>query len=208
MIVIVDYGMGNLRSVQKAFERVGHTPAVTDNVSMIEKADKIVLPGVGAFKDAMDGLAKRRLIEPIRKAVASGKPYLGICLGYQLLFTTGYEDGEHAGLNIVPGKVVRFEDGVRAPAGEMLKVPQMGWNRVNIVRRPPCFRDTPDGAFFYFAHSYYCVPDDAGLVAGETDYIVKFASALWRDNIFATQFHPEKSQKCGLQILKNFAENA
>ena len=207
MIVIVDYGMGNLRSVQKAFERVGHEAIVTDDCALIEKADKIVLPGVGAFKDAMDGLAQRGLIEPIKKAVASGKPYLGICLGLQLLFTAGYEDGEHRGLDLVPGKVVRFEDGVRSPRGEAFKVPEMGWNKVNLLRQAPCLEGIPDGTFFYFAHSYYAVPDDPGVVAGQTDYIVKYASVISRKNLFATQFHPEKSQKYGLHILKNFAES-
>ena len=206
MIVIVDYGMGNLRSVQKAFERVGHEAIVTDDRALIEKADKIVLPGVGAFKDAMDGLAQRGLVEPIKQSVAAGKPYLGICLGLQLLFTTGYEDGEHRGLDIIPGKVVRFEDGIRSPQGEVFKVPEMGWNGVGVLRRAPCFEGIPDGTFFYFAHSYYAVPDDPGVVAGQTDYILKYASAVWRKNVFATQFHPEKSQKYGLQVLRNFAE--
>ena len=205
MIVIVDYGMGNLRSVQKGFERVGCEAIVTDDRALIEKADKIVLPGVGAFKDAMDGLAQRGLVEPIRRQVAAGKPYLGICLGLQLLFTTGYEDGEHRGLDIIPGKVVRFEDGVKSSQGEAFKVPQMGWNKVRILRPAPAFQGIPDETFFYFAHSYYVVPDDPGVITGQTDYILKYASAIWRKNIFATQFHPEKSQKHGLQILKNFA---
>ena len=147
----------------------------------------------------------RGLDAAVKGAIAAGKPFLGICLGLQMLFDSSEEGGEVPGLGIIPGKVVRFEDGVKSPAGEAFKVPQMGWNKVEVLRQAPCFEDIPDGTFFYFAHSYYCVPDDPGVVAGETDYIAKYASAVWRKNIFATQFHPEKSQKYGLQILRNFA---
>lgn len=204
MIVIIDYGMGNLRSVQKAFERVGHAAIVSDDAGVIARADKIVLPGVGAFKDAMEGLRARGLVELIKSAVAEGKPYLGICLGLQLLFTTGYEDGEHRGLDIVAGKVVRF-----APRDNSAheKVPHMGWNKVDILRPCPYFNVIPSGTYFYFAHSYYVVPDDPSVVAAQTEYITTFASAVWRDNVFATQFHPEKSQRYGLQLLRNFAES-
>jgi glutamine amidotransferase len=208
MIVIVDYGMGNLRSVQKAFERVGHAATVTDDPTAISRAEKIILPGVGAFKDAMDGLAQRNLIGPIKEVVTSGKPYLGICLGLQLLFTTGYEDGEHAGLDIIPGRVVRFQPLAPRPSPPVpsFKIPQMGWNKIEIVRPAPPLKGIASGTFFYFAHSYYVVPDDAKVTASETEYGVRFASAVWRKNVFATQFHPEKSQKYGLLLLKNFAE--
>lgn len=206
MIVIVDYGMGNLRSVQKAFERVGHHATVSDDPGLIARAEKVVVPGVGAFRDAMEGLRKRGLVVPIKECVASGKPYLGICLGLQLLFGKGYEDGEHAGLGIIPGKVVRFQFEEGRAEARSLKIPQMGWNRVEAVQAAGPFKGIPSGTFFYFAHSYYGVPDDPSVIAGETEYGVRLASAIWRRNVFATQFHPEKSQKYGLMLLKNFAE--
>jgi glutamine amidotransferase len=200
MIAIVDYQMGNLRSVQKAFERVGHAAAITADPRVLEQADHIVLPGVGAFADAVAELRRRELVEPIRAAVESGKPFLGICLGLQLLFDIGHEDGEHEGLGIVSGEVHRF----KVPAE--YKVPHMGWNRVNFRRRAPIFAGIEDGAHFYFVHSYFVVPKDANVVDGEASYPEPFCATIWRDNLFATQFHPEKSQATGLQLLKNFAE--
>jgi glutamine amidotransferase len=202
MIAIIDYQMGNLRSVQKAFERVGHAAAITSDARVLEQADHIVLPGVGAFADAIAELRRRELVEPIRAAVESGKPFLGICLGLQLLFDVGHEDGEHEGLGIVSGEVHRF----KVPAE--YKVPHMGWNRVTFRRRAPIFAGIEDGAHFYFVHSYYVVPRDGSVVDGEASYPEPFCATIWRDNLFATQFHPEKSQAAGLQLLKNFAELA
>lgn len=199
-IAIIDYQMGNLRSVQKAFERVGHAATITSDPAEVAAADKLVLPGVGAFPDAMAELTRRGLVEPIHEAIAAGKPFLGICLGLQLLFEVGYEGGECAGLGVLPGKVVRFE---LAPP---LKVPHMGWNRVTIRQRPPLWKGIADGTFFYFVHSYYVVPRDPQVVALECDYGGPFCAAVWRGNLFATQFHPEKSQAAGLAVLKNFAE--
>lgn len=199
MIAIVNYEMGNLRSVQKAFEQVGHAAEVTDDPAAIAAADKIVLPGVGAFSDAMAALRSRQLIEPLQEVVASGKPTLGICLGMQLLFEKSYEDGEHQGLGILPGEVVRF------PAADDLKVPHMGWNQIDPVGPSPLFTGIDPESFVYFVHSYYVVPANDDLVATRTDYPAPFCSSIRRDNLFATQFHPEKSQQVGLKILHNFA---
>jgi glutamine amidotransferase len=200
MIAIIDYGMGNLRSVQKAFERAGHQATITNDAAILASATKLVLPGVGAFRDAIAALRDRELVEPIRAAVESGKPFLGICLGLQLLFDRSFEDGEYEGLGIIPGDVVRFE----LPAE--FKVPHMGWNQLHFRRRPPIFAGVDEGAYFYFVHSYYVVPRDDSIVATTTDYASSFCSSIWRDNLFATQFHPEKSQADGLRVLKNFAE--
>jgi glutamine amidotransferase len=163
-------------------------------------ADKVVLPGVGAFGDAMAELRTRGLVEPIRDMIAAGKPFLGICLGLQLLFDVGYEGGEHAGLGVLRGKVVRFD----LPAG--FKVPHMGWNQGRFVRPAPVLDGLADGTHFYFVHSYYVVPEDPALVAIETTYGHPFCAMVWRDNLFATQFHPEKSQADGLRLLRNFAK--
>ncbi|HMO84532.1 MAG TPA: imidazole glycerol phosphate synthase subunit HisH [Lacipirellulaceae bacterium] len=200
MLAIIDYQMGNLRSVQKAFERVGHAAAITSDAHTLAAADKLVLPGVGAFADAIAELRRRDLVGPIRDAVAAGKPLLGICLGLQLLFDVSYEDGQHEGLGILAGEVRRFA--VPHP----YKVPHMGWNQVELVRRPPIFAGVDDGAHFYFVHSYYVAPQDESVVAGVTSYPEPFCCAVWRENLFATQFHPEKSQRVGLQVLQNFAE--
>jgi glutamine amidotransferase len=200
MIVIVNYEMGNLRSVQKGFERVGHEAAISDDPSVIAAASKVVLPGVGAFRDAMAALREKQLIDPIRAAIASGRPFLGVCLGMQLLFDSSSEDGEHQGLGVVPGHVVRFD--VPRP----MKVPHMGWNQTQLAKPSPLFDGVEDNAYFYFVHSYYVLPDDKSIVAGECDYGGPFCAALAQDNLFATQFHPEKSQADGLRILKNFAE--
>jgi len=200
MIAIIDYEMGNLRSVQKGFERVGHSATITSDPAVLADAGKIVLPGVGAFRDAIAALRERKLVEPIRAAVAAGKPFLGICLGLQLLFDKSFEDGEHEGLGIVPGEVVRF----RVPSE--YKVPHMGWNQVQFRRRPPIFNGIDEGTHFYFVHSYYVVPKDRSVIATQTDYAQPFCSSIWRDRLFAVQFHPEKSQAAGLRLLKNFAE--
>jgi len=199
-IAIIDYQMGNLRSVQKGFEKVGHQAVITSDPAELAAADKIVLPGVGAFGDAINELRRRKLDEPIRRAVKEGKPFFGICLGLQLLFDVGYEGGQFEGLGILRGKVVRFD--LHPP----LKVPHMGWNRATMKRRAPALEGIADGTFFYFVHSYYAVPDDREVVAIEADYGHPFCAAVWRDNLFATQFHPEKSQTDGLKLLKNFAE--
>ncbi len=200
MIAIVDYEMGNLRSVQKAFERVGHSATITSDPAVVAKASKVVLPGVGAFRDAIAALRERKLVEPIRAAIGSGKPFLGICLGLQMLFDKSYEDGEYEGLGVIPGEVVRF----KVPAE--FKVPHMGWNQVRFQRRPPIFEGVEDGAHFYFVHSYYVTPRDGSVIATETEYPGPFCSSIWRDQLFAVQFHPEKSQAAGLRVLKNFAE--
>src|SRR5262245_31722203 len=200
MIVIVDYGMGNLRSVEKGFAKVGHEATVTSDPEQIAAADKVVLPGVGAFRDAIGELRRQSLVEPLHGAIDAGKPFLGICLGLQLLMDVSYEDGEYQGLGVIPGKVVRFEIPVE------LKVPHMGWNRIHRRTQPPLLAGIDDDAFVYFVHSYYVAPSDTSVVATETDYGGPFTSMIWRDNVYATQFHPEKSQATGLRILKNFAE--
>jgi imidazole glycerol-phosphate synthase subunit HisH len=198
-IVIVDYGMANLRSVQKAFEKVGHAAEVSGDPNRVAEADKVVLPGVGAFRDAIARLREAGLAAPLAEHVRAGKPFLGVCLGLQLLFTTSYEDGVHAGLDLFPGEVVRFPD---VPG---LKVPHMGWNQLRVRRRAPALADMPDESAVYFVHSYHVVPRDPGLVATETDYPTPFTSSVWADNVFATQFHPEKSQRVGLAMLRTFA---
>lgn len=196
MIAIIDYGMGNLRSVEKGFLKVGVDAKVVTARREVEDAHAIVLPGVGAFKDCMRNLEQMSLLEPIAESIRKGKPYLGICLGFQILFTESEEFGVHKGLNVFPGRVPRFAPG--------LKVPHMGWNNVKIVRRPPIFDGIEDESFFYFVHSFYVSPDDDGIVAGTTDYGITFTSMIWHENVVATQFHPEKSQDAGLTVLKNF----
>jgi glutamine amidotransferase len=199
-IAIIDYQMGNLRSVQKGFEKVGHEAVITSDPAEILAAERVVLPGVGAMGDAIGELRRRELVGPIHDAIESGKPFLGICLGLQLLFDVSFEGGRFEGLGVLRGKVVRFD----LPPG--LKVPHMGWNQGKFKQRPRVLEGLADGTFFYFVHSYYCVPEDPSLVAIETDYGHPFCAAIARGNLFATQFHPEKSQADGLRILKNFAE--
>jgi len=199
MIAIVDYQMGNLRSVQKGFESVGHEATITSDPAEVRKAEKIVLPGVGAFGDAMDDLRRRNLVDPICEGIDQGKPFLGICLGLQMLFDVSYEGGRHEGLGVLAGEVVRFD----VPAG--YKVPHMGWNQARIVRRAPILENVTEGTHLYFVHSYYVAPTDPEVVSIESDYHQPFCAMVWRDNLFATQFHPEKSQANGLKILKNFA---
>lgn len=198
-IVIVDYGMANLRSVQKAFEKLGHAATISSDPNRIAEAEKLVLPGVGAFRDAISRLHEAGFVEPIAAHIRAGKPFLGICLGLQLLFTTSYEDGVYRGLDLFPGEVVRF------PELPGLKVPHMGWNQLRVRRPAPQLADLPPDPSVYFVHSYYVVPKDPALTATETDYPTPFTSSIWHENVFATQFHPEKSQRVGLGILHKFA---
>jgi glutamine amidotransferase len=197
-IAIIDYGMGNLRSVQKGLERVGYAAEVTRDPARIEAAAGVVLPGVGAFGACMDNLRAYGLIDMVRRVITRGTPFLGICLGMQLLFDESEEFGRVPGLGIFPGRVVRFPD---MPG---LKVPHMGWNQIRKQGAPPHLRGIDNGAFVYFVHSYYVVPADPGLTATTTEYGIEFASAIARDNVFAAQYHPEKSQTVGLKILENF----
>lgn len=205
MIAIVDYGMGNLKSVQKAFEHIGHKAIVTRDKKIIGDAEKIVLPGVGAFPDCMKNLSDLGLIDPIIKGIESGKPFLGICLGLQVLFTESEEFGMHKGLDLIKGKVVKFPEGLSSH-GVKLKIPHMGWNEIKIRKRAPALDSLPEKPYLYFVHSYYVVPEDKGLIATTTDYGFEFVSSVWRDNIFACQFHPEKSQQIGLKILRGFGD--
>lgn len=198
MIAIIDYGMGNLRSVSKAFEAVGHQAVVTREARVIGNADHVVLPGVGAFGDCMANIEQYGLVEPIRTAIQSGKPFLGICLGLQVLFTESEEFGPHKGLDIIQGTVRRFE------GGQALKVPHMGWNQVHVQRACPLFDGVADGSDWYFVHSYFVDPINKQLAATMTTYGIPFVSSVWKDNIVACQFHPEKSQTVGLRLIKNF----
>lgn len=202
--------MGNLRSVQKAFEHKGHEAVITHDPACMVEADGVVLPGVGAFGDCHRELKSRTLIDPLLEWIDAGRPFLGICLGFQILLAASEESDGIPGLGVVPGTVRRF------PRGE-LKVPHIGWNQVRYPalsdpgekkRRCPLFEGIADGTYFYFDHSYYVAPDNDAVVAGLTDYGIMFASAIWRGNIFATQFHPEKSQQAGLTVIGNFARLA
>ncbi len=202
MIAIIDYGMGNLRSVQKGFERVGREAVVTSDAKTILNASKVVLPGVGAFPDCMRNLREYGLIDAVQESIRSGKPFLGICLGLQLLFTESEEFGISKGLDIINGRVVRF----KGPEFKDLKIPHMGWNSLSIKRKAPALQDVPDGSHVYFVHSFHVVPEDKSVIATTTDYGIDFVSSIWKDNILAVQFHPEKSQSLGLSILKHFGE--
>lgn len=201
-IVIVNYGMGNLRSVQKALERCGADAVISDKPDEVAAADRLILPGVGAFRDAIERLRSAALVEPVLDHIRAGKPFLGICLGLQLLFTKSYEDGEHPGLKVLQGEVVRFEV---PPA---FKVPHMGWNAVRLVRPDPLWKGLPNPCPMYFVHSYFVRPEDAAVIVGEADYPTPFAAAVRQENVFAVQFHPEKSQKHGLALLHNFATSS
>jgi len=194
-LVVIDYESGNLRSVAKALESIGVSPIVTGDASQIASADAVVLPGVGSGPAAMDALRQRNLVEPIRECVASGRPFLGVCLGLQLLLDRTEEGGADC-LGSVAGRVRRLPDG--------LKVPHMGWNSVRFKREHPVFKGIPQDSHFYFVHSYYAAPDDETWVAGTTDYGVLFCSIYAKDNVVATQFHPEKSGRMGLRIYQNF----
>jgi len=199
MIAIIDYGMGNLRSVEKGFLKVGVNVKVTNKPEDLLKADGIVLPGVGAFRDCMGELTNLNLINAVADSIQRGKPYLGICLGLQVLFSESDEFGKCNGLDILKGRVIRFD-----LENKELKIPQMGWNQLNIKNNNPLFEGVPDKSYFYFVHSYYVLPDDSDIVATTTDYGIEFTSSVWKDNIFAVQFHPEKSQALGLKVLRNF----
>lgn len=198
-VAIIDYQMGNLRSVQKGFERVGVAAEIVADPRQVGPTDKIVLPGVGAFGDAIAELRRRDFVPLIRDAIAANQHFLGICLGLQMLFDVGYEHGEHEGLGILSGKVLKFD------LPHEFKVPHMGWNKGRILHPSPVLRETAQDTFFYFVHSYYVVPEDKSVIAIETDYGGPFCAAVSKDNLFATQFHPEKSQAEGLKLLKNFA---
>lgn len=200
MIAIIDYGMGNLRSVQKGLERVGCVATVTRDRAAIESADGVVLPGVGAFGACMDNLRTYELTDTVRRVIDSGKPFLGICLGMQLLFEESEEFGPVQGLGVFPGRVVRFRD---VPGR---KVPHMGWNQIRKQQAVPHLEGIEDGAYVYFVHSFYVEPAQADLTATSTDYGAEFTSAVYRGNVFATQYHPEKSQAVGLRILENFGK--
>lgn len=200
-IVIVDYGMANLRSVQKAFERVGFAADVSSDPARVADAAKVVLPGVGAFRDAIARLRESGLADAIVSHVRSGRPFLGICLGMQLLFTRSHEEGVHLGLNVFPGDVVRF------PVIPGLKVPHMGWNPLRLTRpNCPLLSGLPSKPAVYFVHSYFPVPAEPGLIAAEADYPDPFCAVVWKENVYATQFHPEKSQEVGLTMLGNFGK--
>lgn len=199
---IVDYGMGNLRSVQKAFERLGIAADICQSGRDLADADAMVLPGVGAFRDSIAALRNHDMVQPILDHVAADKPFLGICLGLQLLFDVGYEDGEWEGLGVIPGKVVRFED---QPG---LKIPHMGWNRLEFAREHAVFDGIPSDAFFYFVHSYHVVPQDESAVVARCDHGGEFVAVVSKGNLVATQYHPEKSQSVGLKLIQNFANSA
>jgi len=201
VIAIVDYGMGNLRSVEKALARVGHSPRVTRDPAVIAGADGIVLPGVGAFGACMANLERLGLLPVLRQVIDRGTPFLGICLGMQLLFDESEEFGPVKGLGILRGRVVRFN----GREAEALRVPHMGWNTLRQRRDVPHLGGVGDGAYAYFVHSYYAVPADPAIIVTETPYGVAFASSVIRDNVFAVQWHPEKSQETGLKVLANFA---
>lgn len=206
MITIIDYEMGNLRSVEKAFEKLGYAARVSSNPGDILTTDKLVLPGVGAFRDCINNLRAGGFVEPLLQHVESGRPLLGICVGMQMLFDESEEFGRHQGLGLVPGRVLRFPSGMEE-GGERLKVPHMGWNSIHIQKTAPIFEDTADGSFVYFVHSYYCSADNAADVAATCRYgDVEFCAAIWRDNLMATQFHPEKSQAVGLKIFDKFGK--
>lgn len=200
MIAIIDYGMGNLRSVQKAIEAVGHEAVVSGDPDLIAKADKVILPGVGAFEDAMAELVRTGLGDAFIDRVNAGAPALGVCLGLQLLFDESSEDGTHRGLGLISGRVERFVPGPGR------KVPHMGWNTLREIRPAPLLKGLGDEPSVYFVHSYYVIPEDRQVIAAEADYPTPFTAMIWKDNLIACQFHPEKSQQIGLAMYRNFAE--
>jgi imidazole glycerol-phosphate synthase subunit HisH len=199
-VTIIDYGMGNLRSVQKAIERIGGSAQIESNAKKIAKADKLVLPGVGAFRDAIAALQRLSLVQTIRDHVEEDRPFLGICLGLQLMFDVSYEDGEHQGLGIIPGEVRRFD------LPRQYKIPHMGWNRLQAVKPVGLLDGCPSEPWYYFVHSYHVVPTDSSWIAATTDYGIDFVSMVGKGNVNAAQFHPEKSQSAGMQLLTNFVQ--
>jgi imidazole glycerol-phosphate synthase subunit HisH len=206
MIAIVDYGMGNLRSVEKALQKLGHQAEVTSDPEVISRAERLILPGVGAFGAAMANLNRSEagaqpLAQAVKEAVTSGKPFLGICLGMQLLLTESEELGRFRGLDLVPGQVVRFDFN----GDPSLKIPHMGWNALRFPRSSPLFAGLEEGVQVYFVHSFHCCPEHGSVVAATCTHGTPFCAALARDNVYATQFHPEKSGAAGLRILDNFA---
>jgi len=204
MVTIIDYGMGNLRSVQKGFEKVGVEAILTTDAEAVKSASKIVLPGVGAFRDCMDNLNKLNLIDPILEHINSGKPYLGLCLGMQVLFSESDEFGVTKGLDVIKGRVVKFpEEEFRA---EKRKIPHMGWNALKIQKETPILNGIADETYVYFVHSFYVKPEDDSVSATKTEYGFDFTSMISYKNVFACQFHPEKSQTQGLKILRNFGD--
>jgi glutamine amidotransferase len=197
--VIIDYGMGNLRSVEKAVEAVGGTPVITGDPDAVRKTARLILPGVGAFGDAMENLRRNGMDQAIREAVSAGKPLLGLCLGLQLIFTKSEEFGNHEGLNLIPGNVRRFDE----PG---LRVPHVGWNQIEGDRQNPLLKDIPEGSYFYFVHSFYVEPAESEDILRWTSYGRRFCSIACRDNVWGAQFHPEKSQETGKKLLRNFLE--
>ncbi len=200
MLAIIDYGAGNLRSVQKACELLGAEAVITSSASVIEQADHVILPGVGAFGDCMQSLKKTGLVDTVKKVAQSGKPFLGICLGMQLLFDSSEETPGVEGLGIFRGEIVKI------PKQEGYKIPHMGWNSLQFPKETPLFQGLPDNPFVYFVHSFYAKPEDTSMIAATTDYCGELTVAIRKDNIFATQFHPEKSGDVGLAILQNFLD--
>jgi glutamine amidotransferase len=199
MIAVINYGLGNLHSVQKAIAYSGGDARVTDDPDTLLRADKVILPGVGAFADGMKGLRARSLTDLIQEIAAAGKPLLGICLGMQLLFDTSEEQGTHQGLSLIPGEVKEFRD-------PTLKIPQIGWNQLDLQNQASLMSGLDQGNYVYFNHGYYCLPDDPADILASTTYGVQFAAAVQRNNIYGVQFHPEKSQLVGLKIIRNFVE--
>ena len=198
MVTIIDYGMGNLKSVHKAFEYLDIPCEVTQDYKKTKGCDKLVFPGVGAFGDCIGNLQKLNLFDAMIEFIHTGKPFLGICLGLQALFDHSNEEGHHSGLSVLSGTVVRFE--------HQLKIPHMGWNKIHFEENQACpmLSGIENGSYMYFVHSYYAIPQETGIIAATTDYGTKFTSMVWKDNIYAVQFHPEKSQRSGLKMLKNF----
>lgn len=195
-VVIVDYGAGNLRSVARAVAHAGVEAVVSAEARVVERAKALIMPGVGAAADTMANLRESGLDGPIREYIAAGKPFLGICMGFQALFDVSEEGGTHECLGVLPGRIVRFPQG--------LTVPHIGWNTVELIREHPVFEGIPSGSYFYFVHSYYPQPEDESMVIGETEYGVRFPAVMGEGNLIATQFHPEKSSEAGLRLYANF----